>query len=114
PADGNTMKGKIITYHDPCDLGRGNNVYEAPRKALEVLDADLIEMKRCRSNGLCCGARGAQMFKEPEKGKKDINEERMEDIIETKAEYVASACPIVILCSTAAENGKMKNRKLKF
>jgi heterodisulfide reductase subunit D len=104
---GESFKGKRITYHDPCYLGRGNNVYEAPRKALEVLDADLVEMKRCRSNGLCCGAGGAQMFKEPEPGNKDINMERMEDVIEVKANVVALACPF---CMTMLRDG-VKHRE---
>ncbi|MGF6847181.1 heterodisulfide reductase subunit D [Chitinophaga sp. W3I9] len=65
--EGGTFKGKKITYHDSCYLGRANNIYEAPRKVLETLDAELVEMKRCKSNGLCCGAGGAQMFKEEEK-----------------------------------------------
>lgn len=109
PADGHSFKGKRITYHDPCYLGRGNDIYEAPRKALEALDADLVEMKRCKSNGLCCGAGGAQMFKEPEKGKKDINEEKVEDILETKAKLVASACPF---CMTMINDGiKVKNKE---
>jgi len=76
--DAEYFKGKKITYHDPCYLGRANGVYDAPRSVLEQLDADLVEMKRCKSNGLCCGAGGAQMFKEPEKGNKDINIERAE------------------------------------
>jgi heterodisulfide reductase subunit D len=99
---GESFKGKRITYHDPCYLGRGNNVYEAPRKALEILDADLVEMKRCRSNGLCCGAGGAQMFKEPEPGKKDINMERMNDVVEAKAQVIAAACPF---CMTMLTDG---------
>lgn len=99
---GEPFKGKRITYHDPCYLGRGNDVYEAPRKALEVLDADLVEMKRCKANGLCCGAGGAQMFKEPERGNKDISEERMEDILESKATVVAAACPF---CMTMLRDG---------
>ena len=73
------FKGKKITYHDSCYLGRANKIYEAPRAVLEALDADLVEMKRCRTTGLCCGAGGAQMFKEPEKGFKDINVERTEE-----------------------------------
>lgn len=101
-ADGAQFKGKKITYHDPCYLGRGNKVYEAPRKALEALDADLIELKRCKSNGLCCGAGGAQMFKEPEKGFKDVNVERIEEIIASKAEIIASACPF---CLTMLNDG---------
>lgn len=100
--DGESFKGKRITYHDACYLGRGNNVYEAPRSALTVLDAELVEMKRCRSNGLCCGAGGAQMFKEPEPGKKEISTERIEDAIQTKAEIVASACPF---CMTMLRDG---------
>src|SRR6201989_1647700 len=83
---GESFKGRRITYHDPCYLGRGNEVYEAPRKALEILDADLVEMKRSRSNGLCCGAGGAQMFKEPEPGKKDIKMERMSDTLDAKGQ----------------------------
>ncbi|HET9053191.1 MAG TPA: (Fe-S)-binding protein, partial [Cyclobacteriaceae bacterium] len=92
-AEGGVFKGKKISFHDPCYLGRGNGVYEAPRKALEQLDADLVELKRCKSNGLCCGAGGAQMFKEPEPGKKDVNVERMEDVLEAKADIVAVGCP---------------------
>src|SRR5476651_81830 len=106
---GESFKGKRITYHDPCYLGRGNNVYEAPRKALEVLDAELVEMKRCRSNGLCCGAGGAQMFKGPDKGKKDINVERVEDVIEAKANIVAAGCPF---CMTMLTDGvKLQDKK---
>ena len=74
--EGGVFKGKKITYHDSCYLGRANEIYEAPREVLAALDADLVEMKRCRTSGLCCGAGGAQMFKEPEKGNKDINIER--------------------------------------
>lgn len=101
-AGGESFKGKKITYHDPCYLGRGNGVYEAPRKVLEALDADLTEMRRCKSNGLCCGAGGAQMFKEPEKGKKDINVERVEEALETKAQVIAGACPF---CLTMLRDG---------
>ncbi len=100
--DGASFTGKKITYHDPCYLGRGNQVYEAPRKALEVLDAELIEMKRCKSNGLCCGAGGAQLFKEPEKGNKDIQVERIEEAISTNASIVAAACPF---CMTMLNDG---------
>lgn len=96
-ANGESFKGKRITYHDPCYLGRGNKVYDAPRRALEQLDADLVEMKRCRSNGLCCGAGGAQLFKEPEPGKKDINIERIEEALETQPEIVAAACPFCMI-----------------
>lgn len=106
---GESFKGKRITYHDPCYLGRANDVYEAPRKALEVLDAQLVEMRRCKSNGLCCGAGGAQMFKEPEPGKKDINVERIEEALETQPQIVAASCPF---CMTMLQDGvKEKNRE---
>ncbi|RYE24050.1 MAG: (Fe-S)-binding protein [Sphingobacteriaceae bacterium] len=100
--DGASFTGKKITYHDPCYLGRGNNVYEAPRKALEILDAELVEMKRCKSNGLCCGAGGAQLFKEAEKGTKEINIERVEEAVATNANIVAAACPF---CMTMLNDG---------
>ncbi|MBD0295094.1 MAG: (Fe-S)-binding protein [Flavisolibacter sp.] len=100
--DGGTFKGKRITYHDSCYLGRGNGIYEAPRKVLEALDAELIEMKRCGKNGLCCGAGGAQMFKEEEPGKTRINWERANEAIETGSQIVAAACPF---CNTMLTDG---------
>jgi len=99
---GGSFKGKKITFHDPCYLGRGNDVYEAPRNAIENLDAELVEMKRCRAKGLCCGAGGAQMFKEAEKGDKEINIERTEDVLESKAQIVATGCPF---CNTMMTDG---------
>jgi len=100
--EGGVYKGKKITYHDSCYLGRSNDIYEAPRKVLEALDAELVEMKRCRSNGLCCGAGGAQMFKEEEKGETRINIERSREAIGTGAEVIASACPF---CNTMMTDG---------
>ena len=100
--DGGVFKGKKITYHDSCYLGRANNIYEAPRKVLEALDAELVEMKRCRSNGLCCGAGGAQMFKEEEKGNVRINIERSSEAIGTGASIIAAACPF---CNTMLTDG---------
>lgn len=97
-----TYKGKKITFHDPCYLGRANDVYEAPRSLIEKLDAELVEMKRCKSKGLCCGAGGAQMFKEAEKGTKEINIERTEDALETAAEIIATGCPF---CNTMMTDG---------
>jgi heterodisulfide reductase subunit D len=91
--EGGTFKGKRITYHDSCYLGRANNVYEAPRAVLEALDIELVEMKRCRTNGLCCGAGGAQMFKEDEPGNNRINFERSEEALATGASIIASNCP---------------------
>ena len=100
--EGGQFKGKRITFHDPCYLGRANNVYEAPRELIQKLDAELVEMKRSRANGLCCGAGGAQMFKEPEAGNKDINVERTEDALETKTEIIAAGCPF---CNTMMTDG---------
>lgn len=100
--EGGAFKGKRITYHDSCYLGRANDIYEAPRKVLEALDIELVEMKRCRSNGLCCGAGGAQMFKEEEKGIKRISTERSEEAVGTGAAIVAAACPF---CNTMLSDG---------
>ncbi len=102
-----TYKGRKITYHDSCYLGRANNIYEAPRKVLEALDAELVEMKRCKSNGLCCGAGGAQMFKEEEKGTVRINIERSNEALATGATIIAAACPF---CNTMLTDG-VKNRE---
>ncbi len=103
-----SFKGKKISYHDSCYLGRANHIYEAPRKVLEALDAELIEMKRCRSNGLCCGAGGAQMFKEDEPGTKRINIERTEEALETGASVIAAACPF---CNTMMSDGVKSKEK---
>jgi heterodisulfide reductase subunit D len=100
--EGGSFKGKRITYHDSCYLGRANDIYEAPRKVLEALDAELVEMKRCRSKGLCCGAGGAQMFKEEEKGAIRINTERSNEAIGTGSDFIAAACPF---CNTMLTDG---------
>ena len=100
--EGGQFKGKRITFHDPCYLGRANDIYEAPRELIQKLDAELVEMKRSRANGLCCGAGGAQMFKEPEKGNKDINIERTEDALATQPEIIAAGCPF---CNTMLTDG---------
>lgn len=106
---GGTLKGKRITYHDPCYLGRANSIYDAPRELIAQLDAELVEMKSCRSKGLCCGAGGAQMFKEPEKGDKDINIARTEQALETQPDIVAAACPF---CNTMMRDG-VKHHELE-
>lgn len=106
--EGGSFKGKRITFHDPCYLGRANNVYETPRELIRKLDAELVEMKNCKSHGLCCGAGGAQMFKEAENGEKDINVERTEQALETKPEIIAAACPF---CNTMMTDGVKSKEK---
>ena len=108
--EGGSFRGKKITFHDPCYLGRANNVYEAPRVLIKKLEAELVEMKRCKQNGLCCGAGGAQMFKEPEKGNKDINIERTEEALTTKPDVIAAGCPF---CNTMMSDGIKAKRKSK-
>ncbi|WP_150452473.1 (Fe-S)-binding protein [Arenibacter lacus] len=106
--EGGQFRGKRITFHDPCYLGRANNVYEAPRDLIRKLDAELVEMKSCKSRGLCCGAGGAQMFKEPEKGDKDINVKRTEQAIEIKPDIIAAGCPF---CNTMMTDGVKSKEK---
>lgn len=112
--EGGTFKGKKITYHDSCYLGRANGIYEAPRQVLETLDAELVEMKRCRSKGLCCGAGGAQMFKEEEKGTTRINFERGHEAVSTGASVIASNCPfcMTMLTDGVKEAGKEEEVKV--
>lgn len=100
--EGGAFKGKKITFHDPCYLGRANGEYEAPRSLIQKLDAELVEMKRSKANGLCCGAGGAQMFKEAEKGLKEINVERTEDALATGSSIAAAGCPF---CNTMMTDG---------
>ncbi|MNS32510.1 (Fe-S)-binding protein [Edaphocola aurantiacus] len=105
--EGGTFKGKKITYHDSCYLGRANNIYEAPRAVLEAMDVELVEMKRCRTNGLCCGAGGAQMFKEEEQGTTRVNFERTKEAVATGASIIAANCPF---CTTMLMDG-VKNQE---
>ncbi|MEN7546880.1 (Fe-S)-binding protein [Rapidithrix thailandica] len=109
-SDDHELKSKKITYHDSCYLGRANDIYEAPREVVKALKADLVEMKRCRKSGFCCGAGGAQMFKDAEKGNKEVNIERTEEALETGAQVVASACPF---CMTMLHDGVKNKEKEK-
>lgn len=105
--EGGQYKGKKITFHDPCYLGRANGIYEAPRQLIEKLDAELVEMKRSKANGLCCGAGGAQMFKDAEPGNKEINIERTEDALAVSPQIIATGCPF---CNTMMTDG-IKNKE---
>jgi Fe-S oxidoreductase len=109
--EGGQFKGKKITFHDPCYLGRSNGVYEAPRDVLSKLDAELVEMKRCKAKGLCCGAGGAQMFKEAEAGNKEVNTERSEEALDLKPDFIAVGCPF---CNTMMTDGVKHAEKEDF
>lgn len=100
--EGGSFKGKKITFHDPCYLGRANNEYEAPRAVIEKLDSEMVEMKRCKQRGFCCGAGGSQMFKEAEKGNKEVNIERTEEALSTNPNIIATSCPF---CNTMMTDG---------
>lgn len=106
--EGGSFKGKKITYHDSCYLGRVNGEYDAPRSLLSALDVDLVEMKRSKTNGLCCGAGGAQMFKEDEPGIKKINVERAEEAISMNPDIVVGNCPFCI--TMLADGMKAKDK----
>lgn len=107
--EGGQFKGKRITFHDPCYLGRGNNIYEAPRELIRKLDAELVEMKSCKSRGLCCGAGGAQMFKDAEPGTKEVNVKRTEQAIDVQPQIIAAGCPF---CNTMMTDGvKAKDKE---
>jgi Fe-S oxidoreductase len=99
---GGNFKGRKITFHDPCYLGRGNGIYEAPREVIEKLDADLSEMKRSRAKGFCCGAGGAQMFKEAEPGNREVNVARAEEALSLNPDVIAVGCPF---CNTMMTDG---------
>jgi len=111
---GGTYKGKRITYHDPCYLGRANRVFEAPRDLIKKLDAELVEMKSCKAKGSCCGAGGAQMFKEAEPGTKEVNIARTEEAMETQAEIIAAACPFCTTMMTDGVKNKGQEEKIKI
>lgn len=105
---GGEFKGKRITFHDPCYLGRGNGIYDAPRELIEKLDTELVEMKRSRRKGFCCGAGGGQMFKDAEKGEKEINIDRTEEALDLDPNVIATGCPF---CNTMLTDGvKLKNK----
>ncbi len=106
--DGGAFQGKKITYHDSCYLGRGNNIYQAPRDVIQALDGNLAEMEQNRTKGLCCGAGGAQMFKEDEPGDRRINDKRTDQVLATGAEVVAANCPF---CITMLQDGLKSHEK---
>ncbi len=107
--DDKVFNGKNITFHDPCYLGRGNGEYDAPRNILNSLKGNIVEMHRNKSRALCCGAGGAQMFKEAEKGDMEVFELRTIDALEVKPDIIATACPF---CMTMLTDGiKLKEKE---
>ena len=110
---GGAFVGKKITFHDPCYLGRANDEYEAPRSVIQNLDVELAEMKRSKQNGLCCGAGGAQMFKEAEKGDKEVNVERTAEALELKPDIIATGCPFCMTMMTDGVKHFNKEEKTK-
>jgi len=111
--DKTVFSDKRITFHDPCYLGRGNGIYDAPRNVINELNVDYTELKRAKSYSLCCGAGGAQMFKEAEKGDKEIYTERTEDVLESKADIVATSCPFCMTMLTDGIKYKDKQEEVK-
>ncbi|MCB9233715.1 MAG: (Fe-S)-binding protein [Bacteroidia bacterium] len=112
-AEEGVIKGKSVTFHDSCYLGRHNDIYEAPRSVIESLKKEIREMKRSRSRGLCCGAGGAQMFKDAEKGNKEVNIERTEEALETGAEVIATGCPFCMTMMTDGVKHFQKEESVK-
>lgn len=107
--EADALKNTKITYHDPCYLGRANDIYDTPRRLLKLITGELVEMKRNKQSALCCGAGGGQMFKEAEKGDKEVFIERTEEALSTDARIVATACPF---CMTMITDGiKYKNQE---
>jgi heterodisulfide reductase subunit D len=111
--DPNALSNIRITYHDPCYLGRANDIYDEPRKILGKLTGNMVEMHRNKSFALCCGAGGAQMFKEAEKGNKEVFIERTEDALKTNASVIATACPFCMTMLTDGLKYKNKEQEIK-
>jgi Fe-S oxidoreductase len=108
-----SMQETSLTYHDPCYLGRANDIYDEPRKLINGISGKFVEMKRNKSFALCCGAGGAQMFKEAEKGNKEVFIERIEDALETGASVIATACPFCMTMMTDGLKYKNKEEEIK-
>jgi len=96
------FEGRSVTYHDACYLGRSNGIYEVPRSLLKALDIEIKEMTNNRQRGMCCGAGGAQMFKEAEKGNEEVNVARTREALAQKTDFIATGCPF---CNTMMTDG---------
>jgi heterodisulfide reductase subunit D len=111
--DRNALKNARITYHDPCYLGRCNDIYAEPRSVLSSVTSDLVEMRHNKSFALCCGAGGGQMFKEAEKGNKEVYLARTEEALETNPDIIATACPFCMIMLTDGLKYKNKEEEVK-
>lgn len=108
-----SQKGKKVAFHDSCYLGRHNNIYKPPRQALSVVfGAGVVEMRRAKHNGFCCGAGGGRYWMEERIGKR-ISEARIEDVLETKVDLVATACPYCLQMFEDAIKAKGVEESLK-
>jgi heterodisulfide reductase subunit D len=111
--DSSALENISVTFHDPCYLGRANDIYEEPRNILKKLTGKVVEMNRNKSFALCCGAGGGQMFKEAEKGNKEVFIERTEDALATGAGVIATACPFCMTMLTDGLKYKNKEQEIK-
>jgi Fe-S oxidoreductase len=94
--------GDLITFHDPCYLGRHNNIVDAPRDLLNGMGVKSVEMPRNGKQSFCCGAGGGQMWKEEEHGEKAVNQERYDEAKATGAKTIAVGCPFCLTMMTDA------------
>jgi heterodisulfide reductase subunit D len=112
--DKSLLEGTKISYHDPCYLGRGNQIYKEPRKLLSMITSNFIELKRNKARSLCCGAGGAQMFKEAEKGSLEVYALRTLDILEINPQILATSCPFCMLMLNDGLKMSEKNDIMKI
>lgn len=110
--DSKVFEDKKITFHDPCYLGRANDEYDAPREVLNAIPSNKVEMKRHKSFAFCCGGGGTQMFKEAEKGDKEVYITRTEEALETGADIIATSCPFCMVMLTDGLKHKNKEEEI--
>jgi Fe-S oxidoreductase len=109
----NPLNGKRITYHDPCYLGRGNKIYDEPRMILKNISSNFVEIKRNKARSLCCGAGGAQIFKDADKGLMEVSQMRTNEILETNPEIIATSCPFCMIMLSEGMNQYGNNELTK-
>ena len=102
-----------LTYHDPCYIGRYNDVYDEPRRVLTVLNNNVTEMRRNRNKSFCCGGGGGRAWMEEKVGKR-VNQTRVNEALETNAEVLAASCPFCITMFEDGVKGIEAEEKLKI